>query len=116
MDLFFVWVRDKKLEYCVLSAPPIRSEDEDFEDPKTFFDYSDPAKVLYKEEDPNGTNLHHQADQTILALAIMEETNQNIGSAWVNHLQRRNPRLETASILLRIKEKVSTTEIEPISN
>ncbi|KAI1715709.1 evolutionarily conserved signaling intermediate in toll pathway domain-containing protein [Ditylenchus destructor] len=112
---FFVWVREKKLEYCVLSASPVESEDEEFIDPRSVYDYSDPAKDLYVGEDPNGSNLHHQSDQIILALSIMEETTQNIGSAWVNHLQTKNPMLEKASILLRIKEKVTTTEIKPIS-
>lgn len=43
----------------------------------------------------------------------MEESTKYCASAWISHLQTRNKPLESASILMQIKEPVKeSTELE----
>lgn len=41
---------------------------------------------------------------TILGLAVLENNNQNVAAAWVNHLTAKNPRMSELRVLIRIVE------------
>ena len=100
-----MWVMDKRVEYCVLSTDPMHRADEEFIDQRANYVYNPDDILSPADQDPSRRyNLHQQADMTILALAVMEEQRQGVATAWVNHLQSRNPGMAGANILFRIRE------------
>lgn len=98
-----VYVMDKRVQYFVLSTDPSPlAADEVFLDQRRMHDFSDPSKILAPapEED---LNIHQQADQTIIAMGVFEESTRDLASAWINHLQKENRNLQNAHILFRMK-------------
>ena len=71
----------------VLSAPSMIDEDEEIVDQRTAFVF-DSHEQLHQEfwDDGLKPNLHQQADQTILALAILGVNSHEFASAWSANL------------------------------
>lgn len=59
---------------------------------------------LWAPADRFASNLHQQADQTILALAVFGINSNEFASAWLSHLQEENGNLNRLSVLFRLKE------------
>lgn len=106
----FVYAGDKKIDYCVFSTKSQHDHDEEFIDQRTFHNFENVHNDLFDVGEK--FNIHQQADQTILALAVLEENTQNMASAWLNHLQSKNSALENASILIKIIEKDKSLELK----
>ena len=103
---------DKRVHYFILSTdPPPQAADEIFLDQRRMYDFADPKKIFapVPEED---LNMHQQADQTIVAMAVFQEDTRELASAWINHLQKENAQLQKAHILFRMKghTEVQTAE------
>jgi len=102
-----VYVMSDRLEYCLLSTEPMCAEDEEFVDQREMYDYSGDLhrKLFGRSLMDSEYNVHQQADMTILGMCVLEENSQSVATAWINHLQRSNPGLESANILFRIKDE-----------
>lgn len=107
---FFVYGGEKKIEYCVFSTKSKHNTDEIFIDQRSMYNYENLHNDLF--DIGEKFNIHQQVDQTILAMAVLEENTQNLVSAWLNHLQTKNPTLNEASILVRLIENDKSTEIQ----
>lgn len=105
----FVYAMDNRIEYCVFSAKSQQLTEDEFIDQRSFHKYDNLHNDLF--DIGKNSNIHQQTDQTILALAVLEENTSNMASAWLNHLQSKNPVLENASILIRIIEKEKSLEL-----
>lgn len=42
---------------------------------------------------------------TILALAVLENNEEPVAKAWINHLISKNPRISELRLLIRLKEE-----------
>nr|CAD2181612.1 unnamed protein product [Meloidogyne enterolobii] len=102
---FRVWVRERMLNYLVLSAPPTIREDEEWVDLRTSHNVETPEELHKRlwDEGPQ-INVHQQSDQTILALAILGIHSNEYASVWLNHLHEENRRLYNISVVFRLKQ------------
>uniref|UniRef100_A0A914C7X3 Evolutionarily conserved signaling intermediate in Toll pathway, mitochondrial n=1 Tax=Acrobeloides nanus TaxID=290746 RepID=A0A914C7X3_9BILA len=100
----FVWVMSHKVKYVVLSADAWPGIKDEFVEKKDVFDFSDVAKTLHTDDLNDDPNVHQQKEMTILGLAVLENNNQNVAAAWVNHLTAKNPRMSELRVLIRIVE------------
>nr|CAD2170750.1 unnamed protein product [Meloidogyne enterolobii] len=102
---FRVWVRERMLNYLVLSAPPTIREDEEWVDLRTSHNVETPEELHKRlwDEGPQ-INVHQQSDQTILALAILGIHSNEYASVWLNHLHEENKRLYNISVVFRLKQ------------
>ncbi|TKR61183.1 hypothetical protein L596_028328 [Steinernema carpocapsae] len=110
-----VYVMDKTVQYAVLSSDPIPGVleeflDDDEEDVNRFSEWKSPW-----ERDPfrKERNLHQQSDQTVLALAVFEETGQEAAAAWINHLQERCSKIQEFDVLFRLQSATASVQTVP---
>uniref|UniRef100_A0A915CXK9 Evolutionarily conserved signaling intermediate in Toll pathway, mitochondrial n=1 Tax=Ditylenchus dipsaci TaxID=166011 RepID=A0A915CXK9_9BILA len=71
-----VYVTDKSVSYVVFSSSSTQTEDEEFIDQRDVYEYSNLRQRLFDEGQEANTNIHQQSDQTILAMAVLEENTQ----------------------------------------
>jgi signaling intermediate in Toll pathway protein len=100
-----VYVMEKRVKYFVLSGPPAEKDFNEFIEKRDMYDVTDIRRKLFDENDNfNELNVHQQADQTILSIAVFENESEAMALSWVNHLSEQNPKLRDATVLFRVKK------------
>jgi signaling intermediate in Toll pathway protein len=100
-----VYVMEKRVKYFILSGPPEEKDFNDFIEKRDIYDVTNIRKKFFElHDDFNELNVHQQADQTILGLAVFEHESEAMSLSWINHLSEKNPKLKEATVLFRIKK------------
>jgi len=107
---FLVYVAEKSIKYVTFTTTPGPDSERLLDRFISHIEIEDVYKGNFydspwEEEQPKNGTIHEQIDQTILALGVLENVNENSAFAWISHLQKENPSLNKSTVILRLNEE-----------
>ncbi|GMS91644.1 hypothetical protein PENTCL1PPCAC_13819, partial [Pristionchus entomophagus] len=101
---FRVYIMEHAIQYVKMTSPPLEKSFEEFEkhDMIGREDFSDWFSEWTKDRSGRGRSVQEQKDETVLAMAVFSNNDNQSADKWIRHLQKSSPALEKMMVHLRI--------------